>query len=146
MWITRLFSLYYPTCIPITQPFWIPLILTAIAGGGIYHSGGLTLTRSKFTDNRAGQNGLAIGSDTCGSSWVEVQDVYFYNNHRYCPAGLYQPYNLVVRKYSWAAMEFTRTVAKAMLYVGMWKLPCIRPMFSDIYQVFRGVERAAVSE
>lgn len=72
---------------------------TGVSGGAIYIAGGLTLKGSAFIENAAGEDGLAIGSTFCGSSWVQLENVSFTNNGLYCPRGLYQqiPSNGVVR-------------------------------------------------
>ena len=68
-----------------------------ISGGATYLAGGLKLVDSNFTENRAVACGFAICSSSSGSSWVELQGVFFANNGLYCPVGQYQPYNCPVR-------------------------------------------------
>lgn len=70
--------------------------MPGVSGGAIYHVGGLKLNDVSFTDNSAGQDGLAIGSSSCSSTSVELEGVDFAGNRMYCPEGLYQRYTDVV--------------------------------------------------
>lgn len=71
--------------------------MVGASGGAIYLAGGLSLIESSFTENSAGEDGLAIGSSNCGFSLVQFIDVYFADNGMRCPIGKYQRYNYVVR-------------------------------------------------
>lgn len=67
------------------------------SGEAIYLTGSLKLVDCRVTNNRAGEDGVAIAS-VCASSWAEFEDVYFAHNYMYCPSGQYQPNENGVRR------------------------------------------------